>query len=113
MSSQTKPTGITLNQKERYLEISWSDGRTCQYPLSQLREACPCVECRGGHQYMGLRYAPDNILTLTPSRSYNLTNIQQVGNYALQPTWDDGHSTGIYTWEFLYHICPPEETDQA
>lgn len=107
MSAKIKPTAITLNKQEDYLEIRWTDERICRYPLSQLREACPCVECRGGHQYMGLRYAPDNILTLTPTRSYQLQTIQQVGNYALQPTWDDGHSTGIYTWEFLYHICPP------
>ena len=102
------PTNITLNKTEGYLEIEWSDERVCQYPLSHLREACPCVECRGGHQFMGEKYEPDDILTLTPKRSYAVTDLQMVGNYAIQPWWDDGHSTGIYTWEFLYRLCPTE-----
>lgn len=111
---KVKPTNITLNKQDKanqYLEITWSDGKVCQYPLSHLREACPCVECRGGHQYMGLKYAPDNILSLTPSRSYELKALTPVGNYALQPSWDDGHATGLYTWEYLRHICPPEVED--
>lgn len=100
------PKNITLNKNEGYLQIEWSNEQTCQYPLSHLREACPCVECRGGHQFMGMKYAPENLLSLKPARSYSITDIQTVGNYALQPTWDDGHSTGIYTWEYLQHLCP-------
>jgi DUF971 family protein len=103
------PKSITLNKSEGYLQIEWQDERLCQYPLSHLREACPCVECRGGHQFMGMKYAPDNILSLKPARSYTITDIQAIGNYAIQPTWDDGHSTGLYTWEYLYHLCPAED----
>lgn len=102
-----RPTGITLNHPEHRLEITWDDGATCHYPLSHLREACPCVECRGGHQFMGMAFAPENILTLTPRRSYTLTQLNPVGNYAVQPVWDDGHSTGLYTWEYLRHLCLP------
>lgn len=101
-----KPTGITLNKNEGYLEINWSDGASCKYPLPHLREACPCVECRGGHANMGMEHAPDDILRLTPARSYQVVDLQLVGNYALQPIWDDGHSTGLYTWEYLHHLCP-------
>ncbi len=111
--STIRPTGITLNQPEKVLEISWNDGRVCRYPLSHLREACPCVECRGGHQFMGMAFAPDNILTLTPRRSYAVVELNPVGNYALQPVWDDGHSTGLYTWEYLHHLCPPSETTES
>ena len=61
---------------------------------------------------MGLSKAPDNILTLSPARSYKLEKPPNlVGNYALQFTWDDGHHTGIYTWEYLYQICPQDESD--
>ena len=102
-----KPQAITLNKIDGYLEITWLPDHTiCQYPLSQLREACPCVECRGGHQYMGIEHAPKDILTLTPTRSYQIESISQVGNYAIQPVWDDGHHTGIYTWDYLWHLCP-------
>ncbi len=104
-----KPTGITLNKTAGYLEIIWDDDHTCQYPLSELREACPCVECRGGHQFMGMAHAPDNLLDLKPARSYTMTGLEMVGNYALQPVWDDGHSTGIYTWEYLKQLCPVVE----
>lgn len=105
-----RPTAITLNKAEGFLEIIWNDDQICRYPLPQLREACPCVQCRGGHQYMGREYDPDDILRLTPARSYTITHLDMVGNYALQPTWDDGHHTGIYTWDYLRRLCPkPEE----
>ena len=109
MTEAVRPTTITLNKTEGYLEIVWNDGQTCQYPLSHLREACPCVECRGGHQFMGSQYDPSNLLELKPKRSYAIAGVQMVGNYAIQPTWDDGHSTGIYAWEYLRRLCPAEE----
>ncbi len=101
------PTNIALNRAEGYLEITWNiEGRVCRYPLSHLREACPCVECRGGHQNMGAAHDPDNILVLLPKRSYEIKDLHLIGNYALQPTWDDGHHTGLYTWEYLWKIYP-------
>jgi len=105
------PTKITLDKTQGHLEITWNDGLVRQYPLGHLREACPCVECRGGHQYMGLEHAPDDILQLTPVRSYEVNSISPVGNYAIQPTWDDGHATGIYTWEYLRLISPQQPAD--
>lgn len=110
MTTVVRPKSVTLNKTEGYLEIAWSDEAICQYPLSELREACPCVECRGGHQYMGREFDPQNILVLKPKRSYHIKAVDLVGNYALQPTWDDGHHTGIYTWEYLRRLCPPEQS---
>lgn len=101
-----RPTNITLNKSEKTLEIVWDDGLRSRYPLSQLREACPCVECRGGHANMGMANAPEDLLQLRPRRSYTITGLNPVGNYALQPSWDDGHETGIYTWEYLRLISP-------
>lgn len=107
-----RPQSIKLNKTEGYVEIVWDDERICRYPLSHLREACPCVECRGGHQYMGMEFAPDNLLELKPARSYGIVDLKPVGNYALQPFWDDGHATGIYTWEYLRHLCPSNDKQQ-
>ena len=104
-----RPTSVTLNKTDGYLEITWSNDRICQYPLSELREACPCVECRGGHQFMGREFDPANILVLKPKRSYAIQALDRVGNYALQPSWDDGHHTGLYTWDYLWNLCPPEK----
>ncbi len=106
-----KPKAINLYRAEGYLEISWSDGTTCKYPLAHLREACPCVECRGGHANMGRDHDPDNILQLKPKQSYAIDRLDMVGNYALQPTWDDGHRTGIYSWDYLRRLCPAEDTE--
>jgi DUF971 family protein len=103
------PTNITLEQKIGLLIIDWSDGRVCRYPVSALRLACPCVECRGGHERMGRDYDPKNLLDLTPAQSYGVERLELVGNYALQFFWDDGHHSGIYTWDYLYRLCPAEE----
>lgn len=85
MSQAIRPKAITLNKTEHQLQITWSDDLVCHYPLSELREACPCVECRGGHQYMGQAFEPDNLLSLKPARSYEVTTIDMIGNYAVQP----------------------------
>lgn len=109
MSLLIRPTAMTLNKIEGYLQISWNDGTVCKYPLSALREACPCVECRGGHERMGRDFDPDNILELKPKRVYTMTSLEQIGSYAIQPVWDDGHNSGIYTWEYLRRLCPPSD----
>ncbi len=101
------PVAVNVYRETALLEIRWSDDTVCTYPLSHLREACPCVECRGGHEKMGRAHDPDSILVLKPKRAYGLVNLYPVGNYALQPEWDDGHHTGIYSWEYLRRLCPP------
>ena len=114
--SAIRPTNITLDKTAGVLVIDWPGGQTCRYPLPQLREACPCVECRGGHENMGRAGDPADLLTLrlTPARSYVVENVSLVGNYALQFFWDDGHHTGIYTWEYLKHLCPtPQQETHA
>jgi len=105
-----RPTAITLDRSRQVLIIPWDDGHTSEYPLAGLREACPCVECRGGHEHMGQPPDPDVFsIPLTPSKSYVVTRLLPVGNYALQPEWEDGHHTGIYTWPYLRGLCPCAE----
>ncbi len=104
-----RPANIELDRDAGELRITWEDGRTCAYPLSNLREACPCADCRGGHDQMGREHDPEHILVLKPARSYGVESVEIVGNYALQFFWDDGHHAGIYTWAYLYHLCPPSE----
>lgn len=108
-----RPTQITHDKEKHELRISWADEYTSVFPLDALREACPCADCRGGHEYMGPEHDP-NLLTLTPVRSYKIVNMEIQGNYALQITWDDGHSAGIYTWEYFRRIDPsaPENEKQ-
>ena len=102
-----RPLAVTLDKQSRTLIIRWQDGVTCHYPWAQLREACPCVACRGGHRYMGRAHEPQDLLELRPARSWQLVSVDFVGSYALQPGWDDGHATGIYSWAYLRRLCPP------
>lgn len=60
---------------------------------------------------MGKANDPKNLLDLIPTRDYEVEKIEVVGNYALQFFWDDGHHTGIYTWDYLYRLCPAEDSD--
>jgi DUF971 family protein len=108
MPSNIRPTNIDVDRQVGEVRIDWNDGRACTYPIDNLREACPCAECRGGHDYMGRAYDPEHILAVTPAQSYTLDKVELVGNYALQFFWSDGHNAGIYTWEYLHRLCPPE-----
>ena len=100
-----RPVNVTLNKQIHELAIQWSDDHLSGYPLNALREACPCALCRGGHEFMGPQYDP-NLIELKPARSYDVKDMQLVGNYAMQITWSDLHSSGIYTWDYLRRICP-------
>ncbi len=102
-----RPANIAVSRSKGQLTIDWDDGRRCEYPLAGLRSACPCAECRGGHAAMGVPGSPDMLLVpLAPGRSAELANVEIVGNYALQLVWQDGHSYGIYSWEYLRQLCP-------
>lgn len=107
-----RPTAITLDRAASRLIIPWDDGHRSEYPLSFLREGCPCVECRGGHDQMGRPPDVDNLLLtipLTRTKSYIVQSLTPVGNYGLQPEWADGHKTGLYTWGYLRDLCPCAE----
>jgi DUF971 family protein len=103
------PTNITLQQSTGILTIEWGEERVCQYPVSPLRLACPCAECRGGHEKMGRQYDPHSLSDLIPLQTYTVERLELVGNYALQFFWNDGHHSGIYTWDYLYRLCPAED----
>ncbi|HLB45595.1 MAG TPA: DUF971 domain-containing protein [Anaerolineales bacterium] len=103
-----KPTVIQISKSRRVLIIPWDDGHQSEYPWDGLRLACPCAECKGGHENMGAPPDP-TVFDLTPTQSYELIGADLVGNYALQPLWADGHRYGLYTWEYLRGLCPCEE----
>jgi DUF971 family protein len=90
------PTGITLHQKSRVLEIAFSDGRTFKLPYEFLRVYSPSAEVRG--------HGPGQEVLQTGKRSVEIRSIEPVGSYAIQPAFSDGHSTGIYSWEYLYEL---------
>lgn len=106
MDSSTTATGIEVSNEEQILEITWEDGIISKYPLYGLRKNCPCVMCRGGHDRMNT-FEPETFFIENPPLM-NITNINQVGNHAIQIVWIDGHNSGMYRWETLRWLDPKD-----
>jgi DUF971 family protein len=86
------------------LAVKWDDGTESFFSLEALRRACPCAGCKGEMDVMGNLYrGPEK--PLTPS-SFQLVGIGKVGGYAIQPQWGDGHSTGLYSFDYLRQLVP-------
>ncbi len=82
------------------IDIHWRDGHISQYSTRHLRGNCGCAHCvdeRSGKRLVFAEQIPADI---------TYTNVQFVGNYAVQIQFSDGHSTGIYSWDLLRAICP-------
>ena len=88
------PTEIKLHQKSRVLEISFADGKTFKLPYEFLRVYSPSAEVRG--------HGPGQEVLQFGKKNVEITGIEPAGNYAIQPSFSDGHSTGIYSWDLLY-----------
>jgi len=97
---------MTLGLKDAQLigdefAIRWNDGVESYLPLERFRRACPCASCGGEPDVLGNISRPD--VTYTPS-SFELLGWQMIGGYALQPKWADGHSTGLYSFQYLRRL---------
>jgi DUF971 family protein len=100
--SNLTPTGITANRETGEMTIAWNDGVTSTYPFSLLRNACPCAECRGGHENMHAEPTEDMyLIPVLDARKTRITSVELVGNYAILIEWEDGHRYGIYNWRYL------------
>jgi DUF971 family protein len=85
------------------LAIKWDDGRESFIPLESLRRHCPCAGCQGERDIMGNLYKGPG-QTLTP-RSFQLLRLVNVGSYAIQPVWADGHDTGMFSFDYLRQLA--------
>ncbi|MFQ3671126.1 MAG: DUF971 domain-containing protein [Verrucomicrobiia bacterium] len=83
------------------LAIAWEDGSETYLPLEYLRRGCPCASCGGEPDVLGRLVKPR---VSYGEGSFVLRKLEVVGGYALQPTWGDGHSTGLYSWAFLRQL---------
>lgn len=105
-----RPLNVTADRSARTLTITWSDSHVSVYPFSLLRHACPCAECRGGHENMGTMPDPKVFyMEDEDTPATRMVNIEGVGSYALTIEWEDGHSFGIYPWNYLRALCPCAE----
>jgi DUF971 family protein len=94
MTLQPKRAEVIGNE----LAIAWSDGAESFILLEKLRRNCPCASCGGEPDVMGNVMRPH--VNYGPN-SFELRDFHLVGGYALQPTWADGHSTGLYPFRML------------
>lgn len=83
------------------LALAFDDGVECFLPLSLLRRACPCAACQGEPDALGRVVRP---VPSIGDDGFGLRRIEAVGGYALQLFWRDGHSTGIYTFDYLRRL---------
>lgn len=90
------PTDIKLHQKSRVLEIAFDDGRSFRLPYEYLRVFSPSAEVRG--------HGPGQEVLQVGKRDIGIREVEPVGSYAIQPTFSDGHATGIYSWDYLYQL---------
>jgi DUF971 family protein len=96
MSDTPTPTEIKLHQKSRLLEIAFSDGRSFSLSYEFLRVFSPSAEVRG--------HGPGQEVLQSGKRNVDIVSLDPVGSYAVQPTFSDGHATGIFAWDYLYSL---------
>ncbi|MDD4929227.1 MAG: DUF971 domain-containing protein [Gallionella sp.] len=90
------PTEIILHQKSRLLELAFDDGARYQLPFEFLRVFSPSAEVRG--------HGPGQEVLQAGKLDVMLTGVEPVGSYAIKLTFDDGHDSGLYTWEYLSEL---------
>jgi DUF971 family protein len=91
------PIEVNHVKEKGVVRITWDDGHVGDYTREYLRGYCPCAMCQGHGG--GIK----NFISDADSR---LQEISAVGNYAVQFIWNDGHSSGIYTFDYLRSLCP-------
>jgi prepilin-type processing-associated H-X9-DG protein len=115
LDPRKKPTSVKIHVSSGTgVDILWADGHASHYDFAYLRDECPCATCndeRGkkeAFQSFAPGMAPSPVLPMYKPKA-RAKAATQVGNYAIQITFTDGHSTGIYAYDHLRNICPCEE----
>ncbi|HWD97398.1 MAG TPA: DUF971 domain-containing protein [Bryobacteraceae bacterium] len=111
----TDPEHIAVS-KSKGIEIDWKDGHHSSYGVEYLRDWCPCATCTGAHGTAPRpksAVAPKSAAAANPFQMYKpntkMLGVEPVGQYAMRIQWNDGHNTGIYSYDHLRRICPCDE----
>jgi DUF971 family protein len=97
-----QPTEIKLRQKSRLMELVFSDGSRFELSYELLRVYSPSAEVRG--------HGPGQEVLQVGKSDVDISTLEPIGSYAVQPTFSDGHSTGIYSWDYLYWLGKNRDT---
>jgi len=90
------PVAVTLHQSSHALEVGFDDGSCFKLPFELLRVYSPSAEVQG--------HGPGQEVLQTGKRQVEIVDVATVGNYGLQPTFSDGHDSGIFSWTYLYEL---------
>ena len=90
------PTALTVHNKSRVLEIAFSDGAAFRIPFELMRIYSPSAEVQG--------HGPGQEILQTGKREVGIVKLEPIGNYAVKPVFSDGHESGLFTWDYLYHL---------
>jgi DUF971 family protein len=90
------PQDITVHSQSRVLQVSFSDGSDFRIPFELMRVYSPSAEVQG--------HGPGQEVLQTGKRDVGILALESVGNYAVQPTFSDGHDSGIFSWDYLYFL---------
>ncbi|HKT11002.1 MAG TPA: DUF971 domain-containing protein [Terriglobia bacterium] len=102
------PRTIRLHGEDNNLVIEWADGHQSAYSYQYLRDRCPCATCLDSEPAAPVKAGP---LPMFGSGALKPLKAELVGRYALQIFWSDGHSAGIYTFDYLRDLCPCPDCD--
>ena len=100
-SGSPTPQDLTVHSQSKVLEVSFSDGARFRIPFELMRVYSPSAEVQG--------HGPGQEVLQTGKREVGLSSLEPIGNYAVQPSFSDGHTSGIFSWEYLYFLGSQQE----
>jgi len=95
------PEAITVHSQSRHLELRYRDGKVWRIPFELMRIYSPSAEVQG--------HGPGQEVLQTGKRHVDIVALEPVGNYAVQPTFSDGHDSGIFAWDYLFFLGERQE----
>ncbi len=101
MTEERRPTEIQLHRRSRELELSYANGENYRLSCEYLRVYSPSAEVLG--------HGPGQEVLQVGKKNVNISNVKPVGNYAVQLYFDDGHETGLFSWNYLYQLCTEQD----
>src|SRR5690349_20924577 len=109
-NAQLRPTKIKLAAGNGTLAIEWNDQHLSAYPYRYLRDRCPCATCTGSGRSLDnpVPQTSPASLPILGAKPLRPDRAELVGRYALQIYWSDGHSSGIYGFDYLRDLCQCE-----
>ena len=119
LDPRKKPSSVKIHVSTGAgVDITWADGHASHYDFAYLREECPCATCNDAREKkhslgeLSSPLQPSAVLPMyKPKARAQAANV--VGSYAIQISFTDGHSTGIYSYDHLRNICPCAECAKA